>query len=276
MTSGKNTKRAMLASALSLALCCAMLLGTTFAWFTDSVTNTGNIIQSGNLNITATVAEVDPDDTAFTIQNCLLYTSGPQTATADLGKTLTLSQITMMVLNGRQYYYQLEVSENGEDWYTVSIVDDIYVTAKNHTFTFAQPVDARYLRLTVTGSNAADYSDIWISINEILLYEQTGDPEDPDDPDEPQPTPPYGELAVESAFSSAAPAKGWYEGAVSVTATDQQEGNEAQNLFNKVWSDAATGSRWAAMRYPQTATADFGQAVDLQDITCLLYTSRCV
>lgn len=69
MTSGKNTKRAMLASALSLALCCAMLLGTTFAWFTDSVTNTGNIIQSGNLNITATVAEVDPDDTAFTIQN---------------------------------------------------------------------------------------------------------------------------------------------------------------------------------------------------------------
>ena len=51
MTSSKNTKRALLASALSIALCCAMLIGSTFAWFTDSVTNTGNRIQAGNLEI---------------------------------------------------------------------------------------------------------------------------------------------------------------------------------------------------------------------------------
>ena len=49
MTSSKNTKRALLASVLSVALCCAMLIGSTFAWFTDSVTNTGNRIQAGNL-----------------------------------------------------------------------------------------------------------------------------------------------------------------------------------------------------------------------------------
>lgn len=51
MTNGKNTKRALLASALSLALCCAMLLSTTFAWFTDSVTSTGNQIAAGDLKI---------------------------------------------------------------------------------------------------------------------------------------------------------------------------------------------------------------------------------
>lgn len=51
MTSSKNTKRALLASVLSIALCCAMLIGSTFAWFTDSVTNTGNRIQAGNLEI---------------------------------------------------------------------------------------------------------------------------------------------------------------------------------------------------------------------------------
>ena len=51
MTSSKNTKRALLASVLSVALCCAMLIGSTFAWFTDSVTNTGNRIQAGNLEI---------------------------------------------------------------------------------------------------------------------------------------------------------------------------------------------------------------------------------
>ena len=51
MTSSKNTKRALLASVLSVVLCCAMLIGSTFAWFTDSVTNTGNRIQAGNLEI---------------------------------------------------------------------------------------------------------------------------------------------------------------------------------------------------------------------------------
>lgn len=51
MTSSKNTKRALLASVLSVVLCCAMLIGSTFAWFTDSVVNTGNKIQAGNLKV---------------------------------------------------------------------------------------------------------------------------------------------------------------------------------------------------------------------------------
>lgn len=52
MTNSKNTKRALLASILSVVLCCAMLVGSTFAWFTDSVTSAGNIIKSGTLDVT--------------------------------------------------------------------------------------------------------------------------------------------------------------------------------------------------------------------------------
>ncbi len=51
MTNSKTTKRALLTSAVSLVLCFAMLLGTTFAWFTDSVTSANNIIKSGNLDV---------------------------------------------------------------------------------------------------------------------------------------------------------------------------------------------------------------------------------
>lgn len=51
MTNTKNTKRALLSSVLALFLCFAMLLGTTYAWFTDSVTSANNVIQSGNLDI---------------------------------------------------------------------------------------------------------------------------------------------------------------------------------------------------------------------------------
>ncbi len=51
MTNSKSTKRALLTSSISLVLCFAMLLGTTFAWFTDSVTSMNNIIKSGNLDV---------------------------------------------------------------------------------------------------------------------------------------------------------------------------------------------------------------------------------
>ena len=51
MTKTKNTKRALLMSALSLLMCVSMLIGSTFAWFTDSVTSANNIIQSGDLDV---------------------------------------------------------------------------------------------------------------------------------------------------------------------------------------------------------------------------------
>lgn len=46
----KSTKSALLLSAISLLLCCSMLVGTTFAWFTDEVTSSNNVIQSGSLD----------------------------------------------------------------------------------------------------------------------------------------------------------------------------------------------------------------------------------
>lgn len=46
-----NTKKSLKASGLALMLCIAMLIGTTFAWFTDSITNSGNKIEAGNLKI---------------------------------------------------------------------------------------------------------------------------------------------------------------------------------------------------------------------------------
>jgi len=51
MKSKSATKRALLSSALSLVLCFTMLLGTTFAWFTDSASTAVNTIQSGTLDV---------------------------------------------------------------------------------------------------------------------------------------------------------------------------------------------------------------------------------
>lgn len=46
-----NLRRSLLGSIVSLLICFTMLLGTTFAWFTDSVTSVGNKIISGTLDV---------------------------------------------------------------------------------------------------------------------------------------------------------------------------------------------------------------------------------
>ena len=51
MTKSKHTKKALLMSVLSMFVCMAMLVGSTFAWFTDSVTSGKNKIVAGNLDI---------------------------------------------------------------------------------------------------------------------------------------------------------------------------------------------------------------------------------
>ena len=51
MTNRKSTKKALLSSVLSLVLCMAMLIGTTFAWFTDNVSSKNNKIVAGNLDM---------------------------------------------------------------------------------------------------------------------------------------------------------------------------------------------------------------------------------
>ena len=51
MTSSKSTKRALLTSVLALLMCVAMLIGATFAWFTDTASTGVNKIQAGNLDV---------------------------------------------------------------------------------------------------------------------------------------------------------------------------------------------------------------------------------
>ena len=47
----KATKRALLTSIMALVMCVVMLVGTTFAWFTDTASTAVNKIQAGNLDI---------------------------------------------------------------------------------------------------------------------------------------------------------------------------------------------------------------------------------
>ena len=46
-----NLKKTLISGIISLILCASMLIGTTFSWFTDSVSTPDNIVATGTLDI---------------------------------------------------------------------------------------------------------------------------------------------------------------------------------------------------------------------------------
>ena len=59
MTNRKSTKRALLGSIMAMVLCLAMLVGATFAWFTDTASTGVNKIQAGNLDVALEMKDGD-------------------------------------------------------------------------------------------------------------------------------------------------------------------------------------------------------------------------
>ena len=74
----KHTKNKLLSSIATLIVCFAMLIGSTYAWFTDSASTGVNRIQAGNLDIEVehTNAAVTTPENVEGIQNMFLNVNG--------------------------------------------------------------------------------------------------------------------------------------------------------------------------------------------------------
>ena len=59
MNNKRATKRALLTSVMALVMCVVMLVGTTFAWFTDTASTAVNKIQAGNLDVALEMKDGD-------------------------------------------------------------------------------------------------------------------------------------------------------------------------------------------------------------------------
>lgn len=73
MTKVKSTKRALLMSGLALLVCISMLVGSTFAWFTDSVASKNNKIVAGKLDIELYKVDLKENWTLDDIANNTLF-----------------------------------------------------------------------------------------------------------------------------------------------------------------------------------------------------------
>ena len=127
----KTTKRALIASIIALVLCILMLIGTTAAWFTDSVSNTNNIIKSGNVDVELwhtnkadVTEEVDGSTALFTNVNGEKMLWEPNQST---GEVFTIKNVGSLALK-----YELRIkavaknsTEDGN-----SLTDVINLTVK--------------------------------------------------------------------------------------------------------------------------------------------------
>lgn len=124
MTNKKSSKHALLMSGLALVLCVSMLIGSTFAWFTDSVTSSGNIIKSGTLDVTmewkdatATGAQQTYKDASEgAIFNYDKWEPGYVEA-----KNIKISNVGTLALQ-----YNLRIAANGEVSKLADVIDVYY------------------------------------------------------------------------------------------------------------------------------------------------------
>ena len=145
MTKQKSTKRALLLSALSLLMCVSMLIGSTFAWFTDSVTSSGNIIKSGTLDVEMYWAEGTEDPKA----DATAWTDASTGAIFNNDKWepgyVEVRHIKIANEGTLALKYQLKIMANGEVSDLADVIDVYYVDPAVKVTDRTQLTEDKYL-----------------------------------------------------------------------------------------------------------------------------------
>ena len=139
MTNRKSTKRALLGSVMATVLCLAMLVGATFAWFTDTASTGVNKIQAGKLDVALEMKEGDSWVSAEgKTLNWVKAAAGEQVLW-EPGCTYTLPELRVVNNGNLALKYKLVISgirgdaelNNVIDW-AVTLDDAAYTLGEEH------------------------------------------------------------------------------------------------------------------------------------------------
>ena len=121
----KNTKRALVSSALAMLVCVAMLVGTTFAWFTDTASTSVNKIQSGSLDVDI----VDANNVHIDTLNFIKAEGGKDEAILwEPGCTYNLTPFKIVNNGPLALKYKVVVSGAVGDTDLLKVIDFTYTT----------------------------------------------------------------------------------------------------------------------------------------------------
>ena len=121
----KSTKRALIVSVLSLFICFTMLLGTTYAWFTDSVTSAGNIIKTGTLEVEMHWAKATEDPSSANWQDAsagAIFKHQNWEPGYVEARHIKIANVGSLALK-----YKLAISPNGEVSELADVIDVYFV-----------------------------------------------------------------------------------------------------------------------------------------------------
>ena len=118
MTNQKTLRRSLLSSVIALLVCFAMLLGTTFAWFTDSVTSKSNKIVSGTLKVDLEVLGEDGNYTSVRDMQDPIFNYDKWEPGYTEVKTLKIQNEGSLALK-----YQLNVVAQNADCILANVID---------------------------------------------------------------------------------------------------------------------------------------------------------
>ena len=135
MTNRKSTKRALLGSVMAMVLCLAMLVGATFAWFTDTASTGVNKIQAGNLDIEIQ----DKDGKPVTNLNWVAADGRAQEAILwEPGCTYELTPFQIVNNGNLALKYKIVVTGLEGDSGLLKVITFTYKTADGATFDIKQ------------------------------------------------------------------------------------------------------------------------------------------
>ena len=127
MSNKKATKRALLTSIMALAMCVVMLVGTTFAWFTDTATANVNKIQAGNLDVDIVDANGDSLDGKTLKFVKMDATTGKATASDDIlwepGASFALQTFKIVNKGDLSLKYKIVISGATGDTMLLDVID---------------------------------------------------------------------------------------------------------------------------------------------------------
>lgn len=171
MTNLKATKKALVSSVIALVMCFTMLLGTTFAWFTDSVTSANNVIQTGTLDVGFQWAEGNEDPSTATwndVEGALFNYANWEPGYA-VAKHLKISNNGSLGLN-----YKVRIFANGVVSDLAEVID-VYVVAgavdamDRNTLKGLEPVGTLTQVLLASGADDAENeADKGYDVSELI------------------------------------------------------------------------------------------------------------
>ena len=129
MNNTKTTKRALLSSVMAIVLCLAMLIGTTFAWFTDSASTAVNKIQAGTLNVALEMQKADGSWESAEGKTLTFKTADNRAADQILwepGCTYELPQLRVVNKGNLALKYKIEISGIVGDAKLLEAIDFTY------------------------------------------------------------------------------------------------------------------------------------------------------